>query len=265
MKDKLFGVIVMLIAVSFTAVAQDTGTQVPTEVKMRKWFVGTGTGFTMYGASTPDYKFIRGNVSWHDHVYNSDIASFAFSWHAGLGVELQSANTRFGYSIGVRYTIYMGFLGATTYDNDDDDDFFYVRLEENGTQTDYLRVKSINQINSYVGIPLEFRYLLFKPMLFRPYMKLGADFNFKINDSSNVKFKDDVMDKYEEDVAKLFDEAEDFYSTMYFGIGVKVGRVGKINFNIDARIPAFVLTGKKAGLVQPIAGGGVNISVQVPL
>lgn len=265
MKDKLFWLIAVLITISFAATAQEVDTQTPSEVKTRKWFAGAGTGFTMYGANTPDYKFIRGNIGWHDHGYNNDIASFAFSWHAGLNLEMQSANSKFGYSLGVRYTTYIGYLGASKYDNDDDDDFFYVRLKESGTQTDYLRVKSVNQINSYIGVPVEFRYLPFRPMLFRPYMKLGADFNFKINDSSNVKFKDGAMDKYEGDVAKLFDEADDFYSTMYFGLGVKVGRVGKVNFNIDARVPAFVITGNNAGIVEPIAGAGFNFSVQVPL
>jgi hypothetical protein len=262
MKDKFFWFMAVLLLIPFIASAQDDGTHKPTEVKTHKWSAGAETGFIMYGVRKPDYEFIRGRIGWYNFTYKRSISSYAYSWHTGLNIEMRSANTKFGYSIGVRYINYTGYLGAK---DSYDDEFFYVKLKESGTQTDYIRVKSVNQTNRYIGVPVEFRYLPFKPMLFRPYMKLGFDFNFKIKDSSNVNFENNEMDKYEDVVTKMFDEAEDFYSTMYLGFGVKFGRVGKVNLNINAQVPAFVLTGNSAGLVKPVAGGGVNVSVQIPL
>jgi hypothetical protein len=73
------------------------------------------------------------------------------------------------------------------------------------------------------------------------------------------------MNQYENQVAQIIEKPWSFYSSMHLGLGVKIGSFDKPGINLEARIPEVMLYKKSNSFINPNVGGGIALSVRIPL
>jgi len=144
--------------------------------------------------------------------------------------------------------------------------YFYWLYLQDGVNTEYLKVKEIDQKSDYIGIPLEIRFFpARRPRFFRFYFKLGAEFNYLIQSQKDIVFYDPAMDPYKNELTAKVAGPKPFYSALYVGGGFRLGKELKPSVSIEACMPYLFLTQNSGGLVNPIFGGGFQINVQIPI
>ncbi|MBI4647992.1 MAG: hypothetical protein HY738_15755, partial [Bacteroidia bacterium] len=144
--------------------------------------------------------------------------------------------------------------------------YFYCLYRQDGVNTEYLKLKEINQTSNYIGIPIEIRYFPAKrPHLFRIYFKIGAEINYLMQTQKDVVFYDNAMNPYKEDLTAKVGQPKTFYSSIYGGGAISIGRELKPSISIEACMPYLFLTSESFGLVNPIFGSGFQLNVQIPI
>lgn len=233
--------------------------------EVRSKYIGIETGMEFQSCKIPEYDFIRADIP--DYGYgnaSNNLAGYYDEMYAGLKTEIRSKSEHFGLLIGLRYTKVSSSLGKhNTWENSSD--FFYLLNKQEGLNTEYLKVKEINQSSAYLGIPVELRYLMSKNRLFRLFFKLSTEIDYRIDTKNDIVFFNDEMESYSNDVINKFKKPGNFLSEFNFGVGLKVGRDSKINFNIEAALPSVNFNSNSSSLVKTIAGGGFQINILIPL
>jgi hypothetical protein len=181
--------------------------------------------------------------------------------YAGAKVEqIFGRYPQFGISSGLRLS--MSFASLHSPDNSD---FFWL-LKEEGTTTDYVRLKSFSEHSFFVGIPVELRYLLSRrPRVFQTYFKIGAVANFRIATANSVKFSNQSMSKYEKEICSQIKPDGIFNLMVNPAFGFKIGRNCNPLANLEFQVPFFAYGAKNvSSLIYPEAGMNFNISLQFP-
>ena len=138
---------------------------------------------------------------------------------------------RFMVSVGARFSFNKAVLNS-------DRDYFLWKISETETNTNYVKINSINQKNYYVGVPLEMRYFVSgKDYVVRPYFVVGTALNFLVASNSNVEFQSPTMEKYASEVLSQINEPNFFYGLFYIGAGLKIGKMNYPFGNIEAHFP----------------------------
>ncbi len=233
--------------------------------EIRHKYLGVEGGMDFQGVNVPDYDFIRGEISYYPEYYgsSSQLQGSYQKWYLGAKTEIRSKSNRFGLFAGLRFSRVNSSLGKNQYWSDNSE-FFYLLYKQEGTTTEYLRIREINRASNYIGIPLEVRFFPYRPRLFRLYFKAATELSYRISTSTEVVFDDSAMDQFQKDVLNKFDGPGNFYSSFSIAAGIKIGRDDKPNINLEAVLPSFVLTNKSSGLVNTISGGGLQLNVQFP-
>jgi len=144
--------------------------------------------------------------------------------------------------------------------------FFYWLFRQEGTETEFLKIKEILQKTDYLGIPVEIRFFVARrPRVFQLYGKLGAVLDFRMNTNTNVVFKDPAMEIYEKDISGQIKQPGAVSFAMYAGSGFKIGTDQKPSVSIEACFPYFILTPQSSGMLKPLFGGGFQLTFQVPV
>jgi hypothetical protein len=146
-------------------------------------------------------------------------------------------------------------------------DFFYLLFSQEGTKTEYMKVKEIDQVTGYIGIPLELKiypYIKERKTNIYVYYKIGSDFNFRIHSRTSAVFSNDAMEQYEDAIGDVVEKPWSFYSSVHLGIGFRIGKHEKPGVNIEFLYPAAIWGQDKQGLVNPEGGGGVQVNVRLP-
>ncbi|MBK9356854.1 MAG: hypothetical protein IPN08_05620 [Bacteroidales bacterium] len=73
------------------------------------------------------------------------------------------------------------------------------------------------------------------------------------------------MDYLEDEVADLIGDSEPVSASVTVSAGVRVGRESKPAINLEAGLPTVFMTSGSSGLVNPVFGGGFQISFQIPI
>lgn len=216
-------------------------------------YIGIEVGSDFYSYEYLQLDFIRENKPTQ---YSDNVAGSFLKMYTGLKVEIRSTSNRIGLFSGIRYTRINSNLGNGS--------VFYVQNYIDETTLELLRVKDINQSADYIGIPIEARYFLFKPRKVGLYLKSSIEFNYLIHSNTELKFPTNTMEKYQDGILNKIQDPDTFYSTMFLGFGIKLGKNDKPNINIEACLPALYLSDYSTGLVKPEAGGGIQINLQIP-
>ncbi|MFC1734301.1 hypothetical protein ACFL6I_28695, partial [candidate division KSB1 bacterium] len=185
-------------------------------------------------------------------------------WYAGIKIERRAKNNKLGLLTGLRYTRVNSSFGKS-YTWLDNDGYFYLLYKQEGTTTEYLKIKEVNQYSDYLGIPLEIRHFPFNPRFFRFFLKAAAEFNYRLSTTNDVVFNNDKMESFQAGVAEKFGEPDNFFSMLYFALGLKLGNDNKTNVSLEAVFPSFYLSDNTSSLVIPQYGGGFQINIQIPL
>jgi hypothetical protein len=190
--------------------------------------------------------------------------SLLYKNYAGVKAEIKLKGELLGLIGGLRFTRMESSLGKDDYWSTRAD-FLYLLYAQNGTTTEYLKVKDITQVSEYIGIPLELRIYPYEYKFIQMYYKIGADFNILLHSKTNTRFFDPAMEKYEAGVEKIVEDPWPVYASFHLAIGVKIGKPEKPGINIEACAPAAILANFKSSFVIPQAGGGIQLNIRIPL
>jgi hypothetical protein len=210
--------------------------------------------------------FVRGDIPSYPVGYSTtSLTSLTDKSFLGVKFEIFSLNDRFGLFGGLRYSRMNSSIGKNSYWGSSTNYFYWLYREE-GVNTEYLKVKEIDQKSDYIGIPIEIRFFPAKrPHLVRVFFKLGAEINYLVQTEQDVVFFDEAMNPYKNDLVAKLGHPKTFYSSVYGGGGIRIGRDFKPSVSIEACMPYLFLTSKSAGMVNPIFGGGLQLNIQIPI
>ena len=170
------------------------------ETRLR--YIGVESGMNFIESEMPDMNLIRGDIPNYSMGFSSSsLTSLSYSWFAGVKSEIFSLNDRFGLQGGIRFSQLSNTIGKNEYWGSSTN-YFYWLFRQDGTETEFLKIKEIGQKTNYLGIPVELRYFVAKrPHLFQLYAKVGAVLDFRVNTSTSVVFEDPAMELYEDDIS----------------------------------------------------------------
>ena len=155
-----------------------------------------------------------------------------------------------------------GSIGKASYFSSTSD-FYYVLFDNNGTTTEYAKVKEINQKSNFIGIPLEVRVYPFDDHPVNFFAEIGASFNLSFGSKTDIVFFDNSMNTYRNEVGKVIESPWRYYATYNLGVGFKIGRLPKPGVDIGANLVGMLIP-DKASLIKPDVGGGVQLMIRVP-
>ena len=226
--------------------------------------IGVEFGTDMQFFEQTTYSFIRSNNIYGNSYGASSYQTIATSlknWNTGIKVGLITKNPRFELFSGIRYTN----IKSKMYDNSSMGYFFIILKQEEQT-TEYVRVIDINQSSNYLGVPIEASFFISKPHLFTPFIKLGVSVNYRISLVEEVNFYNDAMNNYKSDVLAKFNETDDFYSTGYFSLGIRIGQENKPNVRFEFKAPTFYFSKNTSSFVEASNYGiGFQFNFQMPI
>lgn len=225
--------------------------------------VGGDLGLDFYPCLSPSTQYIRGDIVDYGYgtVYNN-ITSLLYRWHFSVKGEYRFWHNRLALSSGLRFSRMTGTIGKSNY-FENASDYFFLLYKQEGTTSEYLKVKEIRQVSNYLGIPLEFRLYPSTRHFFRPYIKVAAEANFLIGSKDDVVFSNSAMDSYQDEVIAKFDKVGNFLTKAYLGIGFNWGYQDKPSVNVELNMPGFILNKEATGMVKTDAGFGVGIQLAV--
>jgi len=184
--------------------------------------------------------------------------------YIGFRFEYRVINNLFGLSGGLRYSRMVTSIGRDSYLSSDPD-YFYVNYYQSELNTEYAKVREINQKGDYLGIPLEVRLYPRKEHRIKLYYKAGVSFNLKVHSKSDISFFNESMEQYQADVIKVVENASSNFTTFHIGLGLKIGKSNKPGISIETYTPIGVRFPKGSYFVKPLAGSGFQLLLSVPL
>jgi hypothetical protein len=197
---------------------------------------------------------------WNDYHnnYGSSVYSNTFYNYAGIRTEYRFLNSRMGLISGLRFTTFSNKM--------EKDSFFHLRYICNNTGTEFARVKKIREINNYIGIPLELRLIPFQSKYVALSVKIGAEFNYRVNEDLSIDFVNDNMQSMEEEIINNIGvETKDFYSTLYCSLGIRLITENRVSLNMEIVLPSYIITSNNFSTIIPKTYNGFLISCQIPL
>jgi hypothetical protein len=185
--------------------------------------------------------------------------------YTGIKYEIFSLNDRLSLQSGIRLSSLKSSIGKEGYWAGNAN-YFYWLLQEDGVNTEYLRVKEINQRSAYIGIPVEVRFFTARrPRTFQPYIKMGIEMNFLIWSETEIVFHDPTMEQYEKGLVAKLRQPGKMNFAFYGGAGFKFGRDMNPSVSIEANFPYWFYNPESSGMLHSYYGGGFQISIQIPV
>lgn len=225
------------------------------------------TGMDFLSALSPAKDYIRADIDQYYYGYAATtLKGHLYKNYLGVKYETRFLKKKLGILSGLRYTRMVSSLGKENYWSGSSD-YFYMLFSQEDTRTDYMKVKEINQVAGYIGIPLELRiypYIKERKSNIYVYYKIGSDFNFRIHSRTTAVFSNSAMNQYKDEPGKIVEKPWSFYSSFHLGVGFRIGKPEKPGVNIELLYPASVWGEDKPALVSPDAGGGVQVNVRLP-
>lgn len=261
MKSKVYRILLLFICFNSLVFAQE---QEQKQEDDKYYLIGIETGFDFLNCNPPDKSYIRADINTYSYNYvTSNITALSYKYYAGMKIERKFLKKKLGILSGIRLTQNTGTIGKTTYWSNTSEYFFF-RIENNETSSEYLRVKELKEENLFLGVPLEIKIFPYKSKKMNIYYKIGVEFNYLLKSENDVLFYDPLMNERKDDVTHLLEKPDSFTSFLYVAAGIRI-KAGKNMINLEGCLPSVNLFPESSGLVSPNYGGGVQLNFQLPL
>lgn len=212
------------------------------------WAMNISAGANIVGVTLNELDDIRAYRSSDEYLYEWD-PKVATSVYLSFTPEYYLTD-KFSLGAGLRVT-----ENFSKYESNYD--YFYYKAKEDGYNTYYYRIKSVEQRNLFVGIPLEFRFTIRGDGRPSPYIRAGAAFNFRCTTANITKPYQDGAEC--EDVK--ISTADKFTMPVYCAAGIQLGH--QKSFCFEIQFPYTVAVGSMTGVGDTNnLGGGFQISYQ---
>lgn len=241
-----------------------SGSQAQQEPTMK--YVGLDWGMDFQVTEIPDYQFIRGLITlneWDDQY--ASVSSTYFRHRVSAKMEGISADEHWGYVFGIRYSQLHSALESSATTRAAGVPFFYLRIREDGTTTEYLKIHRLVQNSSYFGVPIELKWMPFNKLLKPMYFKAGMEASYRLSTVNRVEFSNQDMHEFKDDVLQLFDDPDEWYLNYFIAMGVRVGPADKIHLDAEAFLFSGLFTQHTSSLVETLGGSGFQMTLQVPI
>ena len=208
---------------------------------------------------------VRKNVGsyYYDYDYGNAFGTDMTISSVGIKPEFSFFKNRIGISSGLLYTQISSSLGKYS---SDINPFFYLLNNGGTTNTEYFKVKNIQDDNDYLGIPLEVTLLPFQLEYIGFYLKAGVELNFRFHNKTDIQFYNASMEPYEQDIIRNTGiTTNSIYSSFYSSVGMRFGKEDKIKYNLEILFPSTFLTTNNSALIVPDFYTGFKLSVLFPM
>jgi hypothetical protein len=230
----------------------------------KRKFLSLEASINGIGCAAPDKEYIRAVNDQNFDYYSNQIKALMTINYIGLRFEYRVINNLFGLSGGLRYSRMAASIGRDSYLSSDPD-YFYVNYNQSELNTEYAKVREINQKGDYLGIPLEVRLYPQKEHKIKLYYKAGVSFNIKVHSKSDISFFNESMEQYQAEVIKVIEKPSPNFTTFHIGLGLKIGKSDKPGISIETYTPLGVRFPKGSYLVKPLAGSGIQLLLSIPI
>lgn len=184
--------------------------------------------------------------------------------YLGIKIEQYLFEKKIGFGTGLRFSQFSSAVhgGYVLFSQNS----FLWHFREDGNYVDYLSIRNITQDNFYLGIPLEFSYLLRKrDSFFKPYLKIGAVFNQLLYTKNSVYFDNEIIDEHAYAVGKQVEKPNSFNYYFYPALGFKLGKNYNIWGNIEFQFNHFLFSKNVHPFIRPNFGIGIQFSLHIPI
>jgi hypothetical protein len=229
-----------------TAVAQDS---------LR--FIILETGIDNIVCEPAEKNYIRDDNSPGNSIFAPRIVSEMRKVYVGAKIEKRTANDRFGFTTGLRFTRLYSEIKKSGVP-----EFFYVLFRETGTTTEFLRVRELQETSAYFGIPLEVRFFPYGKKRFRLFLFAGSEWSYRLKGKTDVVFFNAEMDIHQTALREILGRSDSWYASGYIGAGFTIGKE-KPRFSLGVTAPVFI-TNTASVLNEPVTGGGFNVQYHIP-
>jgi hypothetical protein len=208
--------------------------------------------------------FFRGEMNTFSGNVTSNLKTLMYKTYVGVKFERQSTDNRVGFATGLRFTRLSSSIGKDNYYRSSSD-FFHFMYASTDNSITYYRIKELNQISDYIGVPLEVRYNAFATRRrWNLYFKIAFEFSVKVTSKSDVIFVDEAMHQEKDLVMRQFGDSDLFTSVLSTAAGFSLGRNSKRQVKIEIG-PSLFLTKYSSSIVVASGSVGPQINIQFPL
>lgn len=233
-----------------------------------KWHIGLQMGGDQAFGDINKKWNVRQNLNSYsgydyDYSYNSEsLLSNSSAFFMEIKTEYHLSN-KLSLASGISFTkLNVSFTGNGTNGN-----YFFLRVSDaNATQMDCFRIKSIDEENNYLGVPLELKYTPFRIGRFGFYGKIGTDIGFLIHKKTRINFQLPEMQQYENEVFEsVGTKTNSLLSTLRGGLGISYTTNKDLVLNFDIFSGGSFLTENNSRLINLKSMSGVQCSIMLPL
>lgn len=230
--------------------------------------VGVEFGGNEVSTSLNEKWNIRQDVGSNYYGYNSSsnsIATNMYISHFAVKPEIRLFDDKLAFSSGLRFSNVMS--DVSIWGNQmDNAGYFYLRYNNTGLNTEYAKVKMMNESTNYLGIPIDVKLIPFSFWKMDFYIKTGIEFNFKLSSNTQIDFANDAMNKFEQTIIDHVGlKVNNLYSTWSSALGVSLGNKNRLQYNIELLLPSFFITNNNSTLVNTEMFTGFRCSIQFPI
>ncbi len=197
-----------------------------------------------------------------DSYYQNSVSGDMAYFHVGIKSEY-ALNSKWSVLAGLNYKQ----LYSDIY-NDGRKSFFYLRYTQDGEVSEFFRIRSIEEYNHYLSMPLEVKYTAFHAIDWVTiHGKLGVDLGVLLQSEKGIDFKSESMNSYEDEVFEkmIKHDVNSFLASYYAAIGLSLFPTHKMIFNVNLLLPAGLLGTNQSTLINPFSYTGVQCSIQISL
>lgn len=260
MKQKIRFIVLLLAIISVRTYGQ--------EEREKKFYLGFEGGMTTAINPEPgDQWQIRRTAgsSYYDYGYSrgGGLTSVMSMTRFAIKPRFQLLKGYLSISSGVRFTR----INSNLMQGDqDDNEFFFLLYNQAGNDTEYLKVKEINQDNDYLTVPLEVSFTPFRYEYMNFYVKLGVESGFLLNTRSDIRFLNATMEPYQQSVFdKVGITPNSRFTNLYSTIGCQLGGPNRVKYHLELYLPSSVLSTGNSSIIAPGSVSGVQLSIEIPL
>ena len=230
--------------------------------------VGVEFGGNEVSTSLNEKWKIRQDVGSGYNGYNSSASSVATNMyvsHFAVKPEIRLFDDKLAFSSGLRFSNILSDV-STWGSQMDNAGYFYLRYNTSEFNTEYAKVRTMDESTNYLGIPIEVKLIPFSFWRMDFYLKTGVEFNFLLSSKTKIEFVNNAMNEFE---SSLIDnvgvKVNNLYSTWSTALGVTLGNKNRLQYNIEFLMPSFFITNNNSTLVNTEMFTGIRCSIQFPI
>jgi hypothetical protein len=223
----------------------------------RKFSFGLEGGGSAFTNGMGGKSYLRQDQASQYYSPQQLVSKFNLFW-GGASIEMQQGKWAFGG--GLQY-----IQSESSISKNYDQGYYYVLYKTPDNSIEYLRTRELAQSASYLAIPLEVKFFPF-PMdnSFKIFFSASAQMGFLLNFKNSVSFSDPSMDQHAVDVYALMEKPGGVMTTLNLGGGMQWTRPSGFVCTLGVIVPSAYVS-SRSQLVNPTAGAGIFVRVQMPL